>query len=174
MPIRRMTPGDAPGVAAVHVATMQAIYRGMMPDAFLDALTVADDAAAWPGRMAAWPPGASGWVAQDTAGRIVAIAAGGPDRRDEASDKAELYCLYVRPQAQGRGLGRALVRAVVDDVIAGEGRHLRAWVLTDNAPARRFYERLGAVAGETVAFELAGARLLETAYIWGPGQIATI
>ena len=36
--IRAATSGDAPGIARVQVLTWQQTYRGILPDAFLDAL----------------------------------------------------------------------------------------------------------------------------------------
>ncbi|MFD9706387.1 GNAT family N-acetyltransferase [Lentzea sp. NPDC059081] len=59
-----------------------------------------------------------------------------------------LYSMWVRPSHRGRGLGEALVGAVLKWA-AGEGWKvvtLRVWV--DNLVARRLYERLGFVQAE--------------------------
>ena len=47
----------------------------------------------------------------------------------------------IVPSAQGRGLGTALVRLVLDEA-AGRGLPVRLSVLANN-PARGLYERLG-------------------------------
>ncbi|HEX7303915.1 GNAT family N-acetyltransferase [Lentzea sp.] len=59
-----------------------------------------------------------------------------------------LYSMWVRDSHRGRGIGEALVRAVLEWA-AGEGWKivtLRVWV--DNLPARRLYKRLGFVQAE--------------------------
>ena len=138
MRLRRMCPDDALGVARVHVATWRAAYSGLVPRTYLDALDVIDQARTWGERIAGWPAGMHGWVVENPDGEIVAIASGGPDRRRDGAGAGELYCLYVRPSAQGQGIGRKLceriTRALIDDGI----RRVRVWVLTENHAGRRF------------------------------------
>jgi len=43
--IRRATPSDLAGMARVHVETWKTSYRGIVPDAHLDALTYEGDIA---------------------------------------------------------------------------------------------------------------------------------
>jgi ribosomal protein S18 acetylase RimI-like enzyme len=59
--------------------------------------------------------------------------------------KGQLWGVYVDPSLRGRGVGAALVRAVVERA----RRHvavLQLSVQIDNAPARALYRRLGFVA----------------------------
>jgi len=64
-------------------------------------------------------------------------------QRDSGLDyEGEIYTLYVLPDAQGQGAGRALVLALFSRLVAtGHGSAL-VWVVRAN-PARFFYERLG-------------------------------
>jgi ribosomal protein S18 acetylase RimI-like enzyme len=54
-----------------------------------------------------------------------------------------LYAIHVHPDAQGRGIGRALMDRCVRTFV--EWRYARAilWVLDGNDRAQRFYERAG-------------------------------
>jgi ribosomal protein S18 acetylase RimI-like enzyme len=62
---------------------------------------------------------------------------------ERGRDHTHLYAMWVEPTARRRGLGSALVGAVVD-WSAGRGvRSLRLGVTESNALARAFYERLG-------------------------------
>ena len=45
--LRLANPSDAHGLAEMHVATWQVAYRGLLPDDFLDGLTVAARAERW-------------------------------------------------------------------------------------------------------------------------------
>jgi GNAT superfamily N-acetyltransferase len=58
---------------------------------------------------------------------------------------AMLWGMWVAPQRRGSGLAEALAGAVVEWA-RGEGvSRVVLWVVTGNAPAERFYERLGFV-----------------------------
>jgi ribosomal protein S18 acetylase RimI-like enzyme len=59
------------------------------------------------------------------------------DLSDEG-DHVYLSRIAILPEAQGRGVGSA----VMEDLI-GRGRTIRLHVLTNNVDARRFYERFG-------------------------------
>ena len=65
-------------------------------------------------------------------------------------DEVRLLDLALLPWAQGRGIGTALVRMVVDEGRAA-GKMIRHTVFIMNEGARRLYERLGFVVFETVA-----------------------
>lgn len=56
--------------------------------------------------------------------------------------KGVLWGVYVRPGVRGEGLGTALVSAVIAHA-RGRVAQLDAAVVTDNAPARRLYQKLG-------------------------------
>jgi len=55
----------------------------------------------------------------------------------------EIGGLAVDPAAQGRGVGRALVEAAIEEARRRGARKLTLRVLAHNTPARRLYERCG-------------------------------
>jgi GNAT superfamily N-acetyltransferase len=81
-----------------------------------------------------------GWVAED-AGRVVAFAIG------RAADR-NVWALFVHPDFEGRGYGRALHAEMVNWFNANGSGPI--WLTTDpNTRAERFYLRLGwRVVGE--------------------------
>ena len=62
------------------------------------------------------------------------------------ADEIELYCFYVEPFFKGLGIGRMLIRYLCDEAAALGKKKIYAWVLKENASARRFYERNGFAA----------------------------
>ena len=61
----------------------------------------------------------------------------------------KLVSMYVRPRARGRGVGEALVAAVIKWAGKRNAATVHLWVTETNAPARALYERCGfALTGE--------------------------
>jgi GNAT superfamily N-acetyltransferase len=150
--IRRATVDDAEGIGAVHVASAQAAYRGIMPDAYLDSLDPCRRSEQWQqalasGRQIGWTRSGSGetlvLVAEDSSGRIVGIAALGAERGGRDPAVGELHMINLAPQVWGRGVGTALLRSCEHELRQLGFQQAVLWVLEGNSRARRFYEREG-------------------------------
>ncbi|MEG8278232.1 GNAT family N-acetyltransferase [Streptomyces sp. AHA2] len=162
-----MTPADCERVAEIRVRGWQHAYRGMMPQSYLDGLSVAEDAERRRARLARGEDGVTDLVAEDAGGEVVGWACHGPYREGEVRTRdAELYAVYVHPDRLGRGAGRALLaESVARCAAAGRGR-MFLWVLKDNDRARRFYARAGFCAdGGEESFEVAGVPVPEVRYV---------
>lgn len=83
-------------------------------------------------------PAGLGWVAAVPGGPVVGYAVGWV-----AAEEAELANLAVSETWRDRGLGEELVRAFAEEAGIRGARRLYLEVRVSNAPARRFYERLG-------------------------------
>jgi ribosomal protein S18 acetylase RimI-like enzyme len=60
-----------------------------------------------------------------------------------AGETGELYTLYVSPAHWSTGAGRALTDAALDGLRAAGYQRVVLWTLTENARARRFYDKAG-------------------------------
>jgi ribosomal protein S18 acetylase RimI-like enzyme len=60
-----------------------------------------------------------------------------------AGETGELYTLYVVPAHWSTGVGRELTDAALDGLRAAGYRCVVLWTLTENARARRFYDKAG-------------------------------
>lgn len=170
-----MAEADIDAVSAVRVRGWQAAYRGLMPQAYLDAMSVAADAE----RRRSWfghrPPEVSDLVAEQD-GAVVGWACVGPARDPDIAPgpeelpapwptAGELLALYVTPGLIGTGVGRALMAAGAARARASGYRALYLWVVRGNARARRFYERAGFVPdGAQEAYEVGGRSVPELRY----------
>jgi ribosomal protein S18 acetylase RimI-like enzyme len=164
--LRPAVPADARTLAEIHVAGWRFAYRGLVPDAELDALSVERREAMWSGVLARATSGPYRvWVAERE-GRVVGFVSTGPSRDDDAADgAAELYAIYLDPAWVGAGLGRALTEQALADVAARGATHVTLWVLEGNARARTFYEKAGfALDGATKAAQFGEATLTELRY----------
>lgn len=134
--IRAATVGDARAIAEVQVAGWHAAYRGLMPDATLDACTVEVREPKWAQNLAeAGGPRTTVLVRE---GRVIGFACVGPSRDEPRS--AEVWALYVAPDAWGTGAGRALLEDGLASLDARGYASTTLWVLRGNARAIRFYE----------------------------------
>jgi GNAT superfamily N-acetyltransferase len=97
---------------------------------------------------------------------VVGFASGGKERAGEAGYSGELHAIYVLDAFQRRGLGRELVKALVDGLRGIGLDDMIVWVLRDNEPARHFYERLGGVYLRAQPITIGSATLEEVSYGW--------
>ncbi len=166
MRIREATQADAAAIARLHLDNWRIAYRGIVPDNLLDAITVESRQQHWDGVLAE-PDGAEFvYVAEDAGGWLIGIASGGPELGGNPPYRGELYVLHVRPDAQGKGVGRALMRAVAERLAADGVTTLLVWMLRENHPARCFYAALGGqfIREQPALFE--GMLLMDTGYGW--------
>ncbi|MCZ1012361.1 GNAT family N-acetyltransferase [Streptomyces lydicus] len=146
-----MTEADVPAVSALRVTGWQAAYAGIVPQSFLDGMTVEADVQQRRRHFASSKEGMTNLVAVDALELVVGWACLGRFRGDGTSTATgELYALYVQPSLVGSGIGRTLLEAVHSHARADGFRLMLLWVLTDNSRARRFYERAGYVADGAV------------------------
>lgn len=163
--IRRARPGDARGIAEVHVAAWRETYRGIVPDSYLDGLSIDEREVMW--RRLETPGHRSfAFVAVDGTERVVGFASGGPRRDGPEEYAGELNAIYLLRAAQGHGIGHRLVAAMARELAAREMRSMLLWVFRDNLPARRFYEALGGRLLTTQQFEIEGQTITEVSYGW--------
>ena len=72
--------------------------------------------------------------------------------RQVTHEICEMKRLYVRPQAQGRHLGRALAERLIEEARTVGYSEMRLDVQAKFVPARKLYETLGFVAAEPISF----------------------
>jgi ribosomal protein S18 acetylase RimI-like enzyme len=163
--LRAATASDAEAVAALHTGSWQRTYRGMMSDAFLDGGALDNRRRVWRERLAT--PDADRRVTVVDAGTrlvgFICVFAHG-----DAGWGAYIDNLHVVPDWQGRGLGRALMRSAAEWVCRTQpGAGVYLYVMEANAPARAFYDRLGARNVETVALaDPGGGHAPNCRYVW--------
>jgi ribosomal protein S18 acetylase RimI-like enzyme len=174
--VRRARPADAGAIGAVHVAAWRSAYPGILPDAYLAGLSAPRQAAYYDsavrsgvGVHVAAASGAD-LGALGGAARIVGFVTGSPARPGrwtEPLGDGEIETLYVLDDWRERGLGRRLMRAAAAHLAAAGCRSAFVWVLRAN-PNRWFYERLGGRAAAEATIQVAGAPVVQTAYVWSP------
>ncbi|MEV6987449.1 GNAT family N-acetyltransferase [Sphaerisporangium sp. NPDC051017] len=135
-----MTEADVDAVSAIRVRGWQSAYAGIIPETYLNEMTIAADA----NRRRAWFTSSRGQVmdvvAVDAHESAVGWVSFGPYRGEtDAPNPGEVYALYVDPKSIGQGIGRALLNAAHNHTVSQGFSTMQLWVLRDNLRARVFY-----------------------------------
>lgn len=157
---------DAPQIGKIHVKTWQCAYKGQIPDAYLDSLSIEKRQNSWEEILSKGEPETKTFVAE-TEDKILGFASVGPCKDKEMpSTIGELWAIYVDPDQMGKGAGFLLLKTCLDYL--RELKFIRAvlWVLTSNQKTRDWYESKGwKVEGKTTVDVRDGFELHETRYI---------
>ncbi len=166
MRIRAAKPADAGSLARVHVDSWRSTYTGILPDEFLAGLSYRDRESYWEQILTTARPTVSNFLAATERGEVVGLAAGGPERTGDETYRGELYLVYLLDQYQRKGLGRRLVSAVAERLLANGFDSMLLWVAKDNLAACRFYEALGGDLVGSQTLEISGQGIAEVSYGW--------
>jgi ribosomal protein S18 acetylase RimI-like enzyme len=146
----------------LHVRTWQAAYEHVFGADRLATIDLQAREERWRQRLAARERRHVVVVAEE-GGSVVGFASCGESR--DTAGEAELYSIYVLPEAWGSGAGPALMAAALAALRANGFAAASLWVLEDNPRARRFYEREGWVRdGGRREEEFLGVTITEVGY----------
>lgn len=143
--VRSAIRDDAHAIACVQVGSWQVAYRGLLPDAILDGLSVEQRRTIWH-QLLANTDGIFTLVAERNAELVGFCCIATPGRDEDATeDTCEVTAIYVAPSAWRAGTGRALLTRALDEVRQDGWCEVTLWVLAANAGARAFYNGFGFV-----------------------------
>lgn len=168
--VRAAKAGDAEGIAAVHTASWQTTYRGILPNSFLDELPKSrgpQRLALWTGLIAKPEPKSAIFVAEMDK-KIVGFVNCGPTRDIPPLTDGEIFAIYLLEEFQRQEIGRALFDRAREFFASLGLRSFSVWV-ADKNPSRGFYERMGGRLNGEKKDSIAGQDLNEVRYVWMKG-----
>ncbi|GAE36213.1 GNAT family N-acetyltransferase [Halalkalibacter akibai] len=160
--IRKAVIADAKGIGKVHVDSWKTTYENIVPAEFLSNLTYESREKVWINEI----PKGGVYVAENSVGEIVGFSSGGKERSGKYKGfDGELYAIYILKKYQGKGIGKALVQPIINEITGMGLNSMLVLVLKDNS-SRLFYEALGGKKLDEVEIKIAGKRLSEYVYGW--------
>ena len=137
---RKAVAEDAPAVARVHVESWHKSFAGIVPQEFLNNLTVEKREQAFRQRFD--ETNYKMFVAETEKNGIVGFADFGAARESDFGFEAELYAIYLLREFQGKGIGENLFRLCQKEMIADnfDSMYLMALAVS---PYKSFYEKMG-------------------------------
>lgn len=153
--VRPATARDAKAIAEIHVATWQAAYKDVMPQDYINKMTVEKRQAYWREAIEFSEPQVLVATCDD---QIVGFV--GFDRSRDANTRStvgEIWAIYVSPAHWGQGAGLALWDGARDGLKEEGCTQVTMWVLLRNERALQFCEHAAGFKREmpslkTVAF----------------------
>jgi ribosomal protein S18 acetylase RimI-like enzyme len=161
MNVRKGLPDDAKAIATIHVRAWQSAYRGIIPSAFLEGLSISQREDAWRQHLIS---GETTIFVAEESGQVVGWAQLGRSRDTDADrSTGELYAIHVAPEHWRHGVGQHLWSKGVVHLRQSEYAEATLWVIRDNAGACAFYRANGFVAdvGIQKTLRIAGSELVE-------------
>jgi GNAT superfamily N-acetyltransferase len=154
--LRPITPVDTEIVAALHTASWQRAYRGILTDAYLDTDLRGERETVWRSKL--HEDNGLGWLAfmhNEPVGFVFVRANPDPEYGTLVDN------LHVLSTHQGGGIGRRLLHTVGE---WAQVHHAHAavhlWVFAANTAARGFYARVGGREVELIDKLASDGRLL--------------
>lgn len=137
---REATVADCPAIAKVHVQSWRGSFAGIVPQTFLDKMSVEKRAQAFEHRF---PDDSYKMYVAEVAGRgIVGFADFGEPREIIAAYEGELYAIYLLPEFQRKGIGERLFRRGVEFLLRS-GKNSMYLLTLEVSPYKFFYEKMG-------------------------------
>ena len=158
--LRNATPTDAMALGNVYCYAWKEGYKNIIPQQFLDSLTV-ESSAPRPDRINC----DNNHVAEYN-GQVVGLVNYGQGRDSENNNMGELRSIYVLADFWGKGIAKSLFEEAYSVLQKRGYVGFYLWVLKENYRARRFYEKMGMVcSGEEKTLTIGGKELVESRYI---------
>jgi len=165
MNIRSVKSTDIKDLAKVHVDTWKTTYKGIVSDEFLQKLSYDEREKLWSTFLKEENINRFIFVVENEFGIVIGFAIGGLERTNNPSYKGELWGIYILKEYQKKGIGKALVKKIIETLLNLNITSMLVWVLKDN-PYRSFYENLGGIIVDQKPTEIGQERLIEIAYGW--------
>lgn len=142
MSIRTATLEDVKDIATIHINSWQVAYKGLIPQSYLDNLSIAKREQAWRNILI---DSKTHTIVKEINGTVVGFANFG-NTRDEDKDSTvtgEITSIYLNPQDWRKGLGTELFEFILENMKNQEFTQVTLWVLDTNQPACSFYQKMG-------------------------------
>lgn len=166
--LRRAVISDAEAIAAVRIEGWQTSYRGMIPDSYLDTMSLEENVEQWRTILQALPTNEQNlrvYVAvsgDEIIGFISMVKLSEP----KLGRDGEINAIYIRPQWQRCGIGKRMMHKAARSLQEMGCGSCVIWVIDGNSVARNFYEELGGQILVEQDFTWDGLDLTEVGYGW--------
>ncbi len=160
---REATIADCLSVARVHVQSWKESFAGIVPQTFLDKMSVENRAKAFEKGFSA--ASYKMYVAEVPKRGIVGFADFGEPRETIDAREGELYAIYLLSEFQRKGVGERLFNLGVEFLI-GSGKSSMYLLTLEVSPYKSFYKKMGGQIVGRKQVEIEGVMYDELVHGW--------
>ena len=139
--IREATLEDAQGYAVCLISSWRSAYKGIVPDEYLDSLSVDQRTELMKQNINA--PNGLRYCCATCGDIIIGVLLVGQCRDEDKPNAGEIYAIYLLAAYWGKGFGKELMRYAIETLKRISYCEAIVWVLEENVRARQFYEKHG-------------------------------
>jgi len=163
--IRHANLNDVEAIAKVHIAVWKTTYQNIIPQDFLDNLSIERSENNW--KKTVNNKGYIFLVAEDESKKIVGFISGGANREKELLPEydGELMAIYILKEHQQKGLGSKLFTIFKQELLKRNFTNMVIWVLRDNN-SKYFYKKMGGQFLKEKEYHIGGGNQIGVAYGW--------
>lgn len=160
---REATVSDCVAVARTHVESWRQSFVGIMPQTFLDKMSVESRSKAFAKRFS--DDSYKMYVAEIPERGVVGFVDFGEPRESIDKYEAELFAIYLLPEFHRKGIGGRLFSLCVDDFVMG-GKSSMYLLALEVSPYKSFYEKMGGQVVGRKQIEIESIMYVELVYGW--------
>ena len=160
---REAIAADCVAVAEVHLRSWRESYAGIVPQTFLDKMSVENQAKAFETRFR--DDSYKMYIAELPERGVVGFADFGQPRESIGAYEAELYAIYILPKFQGKGVGEKLFNLVLESLVRN-GKSSMYLLALAVSPYKSFYEKMGGLIVGRKQIEIEGIVFETLVYGW--------
>lgn len=138
--IRKATLDDANDMAYIHTITWKTSYRGLVPDWYLDSLSVEESIKKTKEKFEMCSVARYVGVLDE---KIIAILVIQKCYDEDKPESGEIGALYVLPEYQSSGYGKQLMSFAITELKNQGFNNIIVWTLKDSVQSNTFYQNCG-------------------------------
>lgn len=127
--IRQATIHDAREIARIHVTGWKTAYAGIVPQAYLDSLSIEGRTSRFRRKFAEY---GDRYLVYEADSRLKGFVIQGPTLDEDCPGIHEIQALYVEPASWRQGVGTRLVREAERAMLECGMADITLWVFRDN------------------------------------------
>lgn len=159
--IKVVTQIDLIDIARIHVLSWQQTYAGLVPQDYLDHLSIPAHQKSWE-KIFINSKTSHIYIAYDN-DEVVGFISFGQARDEGKKGWGEIYAVYLLQQNWGRGIGYALFQKAKEIFLSQDIKQAYLWALDTNKQALQVYQKWGGAINyaKTKNDEICGQKVKE-------------